>query len=125
MTKITVKPDCGNAPKKEFIKDLNIAFATGDAGFVIDQVSDDIVWNIHGDKNIQGKDQFTKEMNAMKDYVADEVVLHSIITHGAEAAANGEMKMGGKIYAFCDVYRFTSAGSTTIKEMNSYVIEIK
>jgi hypothetical protein len=26
MTKITVSADCGNAPKKEFLKEINIAF---------------------------------------------------------------------------------------------------
>ena len=61
----------------------------------------------------------------MKDYVADAVTVHSIITHGAEASLNGEMKMGEKTYAFCDIYHFTSAGSNIIKEMNSYVVEKK
>ncbi|PWJ58052.1 SnoaL-like protein [Dyadobacter jejuensis] len=123
MTKITVTPDCGNAPKKVFLKDFNIAFATGDADFIIDHVSDDICWEIYGDKTIQGKEQFAKEINLMKSYVADEVVIHTIITHGKEASLNGEMKMGDKTYVFCDVYRFASAGSSIIKEMHSYVIE--
>lgn len=56
MTKITVIPDCGNAPKKEFLKDFNIAFATGEADFIIQHVSDNIVWSIYGDKDIIGKE---------------------------------------------------------------------
>ncbi|MEO1253313.1 MAG: nuclear transport factor 2 family protein, partial [Bacteroidota bacterium] len=124
LTKITVTPDCGNAPRKEFLKNLNIAFATGDADFIIEHVSEDIKWNIYGDKHINGKEDFTKEMNIMKDYTADEVVIHSIITHGREAALNGEMKMGEKTYAFCDVYRFTNTKNDMIKQMDSYVLPI-
>ncbi|WP_424963658.1 nuclear transport factor 2 family protein [Ekhidna sp.] len=124
MTKVTIKADCNNSPKKEFLKDLNVAFATGDANFIIKNVSDDIHWNIYGDKEIKGKEAFSKEINIMKDYVADEVIVHSIVTHGAEAALDGEMIMGGKSYAFCDMYQFTSAGSNTIKAMRSYVISI-
>ncbi|TRX59209.1 nuclear transport factor 2 family protein [Fulvivirga sp. M361] len=124
MTKITVTPDCKNAPRKQFLKDFNIAFATGDADFIIRHVNDDIRWNIYGDKHIEGKDHFVKEMNIMKDYTADEVVIHSIITHGREAAVNGEMKMAGKTYAFCDVYRFTNTTSETIRQMDSYVLPI-
>ncbi len=124
MTKISIKPDCGNAPRKEFLKSFNIAFATGDADFIIDHVSDDISWMIYGDKYITGKEDFNKEINIMKDYTADEVVIHSIITHGREAALNGEMKMGEKVYAFCDVYQFTNTTSNIIKRMDSYVLPV-
>ncbi len=123
MTKITVHANLKNSTRKELLKDFNIAFATGNADFIVDHVSDDIKWTIHGDKQLVGKEQFKAAIDEMKDYVADEVVIHNIITHGAEAAANGEMSMGGETYAFCDVYRFTSAGSKLIKEMNSYVVK--
>ncbi|WP_370087445.1 nuclear transport factor 2 family protein [Ekhidna sp.] len=122
MTKINIQTDCSNSSKKEFLKDFNVAFATGNADFIISQVSDDIRWIMYGDKELKGKKDFAKEINIMKDYVADEVTIHSIVTHGAEAALNGEIKMGGKSYAFCDMYRFVSAGSTKIKELKSYII---
>ena len=125
MTKISVIPGCGNAPRKEFLKDFNIAFATGKADFIVDHASNEIEWNIYGDKHISGKEAFITEINIMKAYTADELTIHSIITHGREAALNGEMKMGDKIYAFCDVYRFTNTTSDLIKQMDSYVIEIK
>lgn len=124
MAKITVIPDCGNAPRKEFLKDFNIAFATGKADFIVDHVSHEIEWNIHGDKHISGKESFVTEINIMKEYTADELTIHSIITHGREAALNGKMKMGDKIYVFCDIYRFTNTTSDIIKQMDSYVIEL-
>lgn len=36
MTKINIPFDCGNSPKREFIKQFNIAFAKGNADFIID-----------------------------------------------------------------------------------------
>lgn len=123
MTKLNIEAEPGHSPKKEFLKELNIAFAKGDAAFIVNNVNDSIVWNIVGDKKIEGKDNFIKEMEIMKDYVADELTIHNIITHGAEGAVNGEMKMNGKKYAFCDIYQFTSAGKSIIKSMTSYVIE--
>ena len=73
MTEILIKPDCGNAPRKKLLEDFNIAFATGDADFIIQNVSTDIQWTIFGDKVITGK----------------------------EAAVNGEITMAGKVYVSC------------------------
>lgn len=123
MTKITIPEDCGNSPRQIFLKKFNTAFAKGDANFIIDHVSDDIIWCIHGDKKLEGKDAFAKEIHSMKEYVADEMIMHNIITHGRTASANGEIRMAGKNYAFCDVYRFTGAKGSIIKEIQSFVIE--
>lgn len=124
-TKITISKDCGNSPRQAFLKEFNTAFAKGDAEFIIDHVSEDIVWYIHGDKQLKGKEAFAQEIESMKTYVADEMILHNTITHGRTASANGEIKMDGKVYAFCDVYRFTGAKGTVLKEIQSFVIETK
>ncbi|WP_339925071.1 nuclear transport factor 2 family protein [uncultured Cyclobacterium sp.] len=123
MTKVTVSTDCGNSPKKAFLKDFNIAFAAGKADYILAHVAKDILWVIYGDKSLQGKRQFSLEINKMKNWAADELILAAIITHGKEASVSGEIKMAGKTYVFCDVYRFTTASSTIIKEMYSYVIK--
>ena len=36
MTEINIKADCGNSPRKQFLKELNIAFAKGNPDFIID-----------------------------------------------------------------------------------------
>ena len=123
--KINIHPDCGNSPKREFIKDFNLAFFQGNTEFILNHVSDDITWEIFGDKTIQGKADFSKEIQAMAGYPADELSVHHIITHGKEAACNGEFVMGEKRYAFSDFYVFASAGSKTIKKLYSYIVEIK
>lgn len=126
MTKITVKTDCGNAPKREFLKEFNIAFAKENIGFLTESVTDNIVWNIVGDKKIAGKKNFTDELEKMKTEKAAELILDQILSHGKEGAANGVMKMqNGKKYAFSDFYEFNSAKGAKLKSITSYVIEIQ
>ncbi|WP_308992473.1 nuclear transport factor 2 family protein [Mariniflexile litorale] len=110
MTKINIQADCNNAPKKEFLKDFNIAFASADTDFLLNHVDENIQWTIYGDKKIEGKKHFEKAILEMKNYVADEMNIFTIITHGVEAAVNGSMKIKDSIYNFCDIYQFKSLG---------------
>ncbi|HLU51685.1 MAG TPA: hypothetical protein VKZ42_05925 [Flavobacteriaceae bacterium] len=125
MTKIISSPNCGNSPKMEFLKEFNIAFANGDVEFISESVTDDVVWNIIGDKKIEGKEKFTEELNRMKSEKVSELILQHILSHGKEGAANGIIKMSdGKKYAFSDFYVFRGAKGTKIKSLTSYVIGI-
>lgn len=125
MTKITLTSDCGNAPKKEFIQKINIAFAKGDLNFLLESVTDDIIWNIIGDKKITGKEKVREELEEMKTQKASELILDRILTHGKEGAASGIMKMqNAKKYAFSDFYEFSGAKATKLKSITSFVIEI-
>lgn len=125
MTKITVSADCGNAPKREFLKEINIAFAKGNLDFLTESVTDQIVWNIIGDKKIEGKETFTEELKKMTTEKASELILDRILTHGREGAVSGIMKMqSGKKYAFSDFYEFSGAKGEKVKSITSYVIEI-
>lgn len=125
MTKITLTIDCGNAPKKEFIKKINIAFAKGNSDFLLESVTDGIVWNIIGDKKIEGKEKLREELKDMKAQKASELILDRILTHGKEGAASGSVKMqNGKNYAFSDFYEFNGAKATKLKSITSFVIEI-
>lgn len=121
----TVNPDCGNSPKEKSIKELNLAFAKGDVTFLSKYVTDDIIWDIVGDKIIKGKEAFVKSFEEMKKNIVSELILDNIITHGAEAASFGKIIMqNGKKYSFADFYLFTSSGSKKIKYINSFIIEI-
>lgn len=126
MTKIISSPNCGNSPKMEFLKDFNIAFAKGDVKFITENVTDEIVWNIIGDKKIEGKEKFTGELEQMKSEKAAELTISQVLSHGKEGAANGIMTMqNGKKYAFSDFYRFKGAKGVKINSITSYVIEIQ
>lgn len=125
MIKITVDADCGNAPKKEFLKELNIAFAKGNSNFLAECVTDHIIWNIVGDKKIEGKEKFIEELEKMKSKKASELILDRILTHGKEGAVSGIIRMqNGENYAFSDFYEFSGAKGVKVKSITSYVIGI-
>lgn len=125
MTKIISNPNCGNSPKMEFLKQFNIAFAQGNVEFLIESVTDEIVWNVVGDRIIEGHTKFMRELEKMKSVKATELIIDQILSHGKEGATNGVMKMqNGKQYAFSDFYIFCGAKGTKIKTITSYVIQI-
>ncbi len=109
----------------EFLKKFNIAFAKGEVKFITGSVTDEIVWNIIGDKNIEGKEKFTEELEKMKSEKVAELTIDQILSHGKEGATNGIMKMqNGKKYAFSDFYKFKGAKAEKIQSITSYVIGI-
>lgn len=125
MTKIVSSPNCGNSPKMEFLKQFNIAFVKGNVKFLTESVPNEIVWNIIGDRKIEGKVNFAEELEKMKEVKATELILDQILSHGKEGAANGIIKMNnGEKYAFSDFYLFKGAKGTIIKSITSYVIKI-
>lgn len=125
--KITCKENCENVPKERMLRDFNIAFGKADMDGVLAQMTDDIVWEMVGDKTMRGKDEVLKALEEMKAYTAEELNIHHIITHGHTAACNGNFQMqSGESYGFCDIYLFNNHSETAkIKEMTSYGIALK
>lgn len=125
MTKIKVHTDCGNSPKREFLKAFNIAFPHGDIDFIRDHLSENIRWEMVGYKTVEGKGNVLMELEEGKKSIMTEFELSTIITHGKEGSASGVFTMkDGKTFKFCDVYKFKGS-KTIIEEMISFVIEIK
>lgn len=111
---------------QELLKKINEAFARSDSDFIIENVTDNIRWTIVGDRTVEGIEDFTNALKAMEADEPMELTIHHIITHGKEASVNGEMKTtDGKIYAFCDVYKFSGFKNPKIKGMTSYAIEVE
>lgn len=125
MPKITVNADCGDAPEKALLRDLNIAFAKADVEGILAYFTNDIRWQIMGGIDLHGKEAARAALEAMKDVVTRELVIDSIITQGREGAISGVItrEQGGSV-AFCDVCQFVSAGGNLIESMKSYAIEI-
>ena len=125
--RIVFPDDCGNAPKKMLLRDFNIAFARDDVAFILDNLDEEICWNMVGDRRIEGIEKVKEVLHQMTNGPrVKELHLHNIITHGKTGAANGILIFeSGKQISFCDVYRFSSAGKNAkISEMTSYVIAI-
>src|SRR5690625_2040195 len=124
--KLVISEDCGNSPKKNQLKEFNIALMKQDWPFILEQIANNIVWHIVGEKKLEGKDAF---INAVKkeNMPAIQLEINEIITHGNVASVNGSVKLkNNKHIAFCHVYKFGSFKKTAkIKECTSYFIELK
>lgn len=122
--KVICPVDCGNAPKKKILKELNIALAKKDTDLIVGYINDEILWNIIGKPTIQGKESFFKEITQTATDKISELHIQHIITHGKEAAVNGKIILENEnSFSFCHVYNFTSAGKNTIKEITSYILK--
>ena len=93
MAKITVKPDCGNAPRKLFLKDVHISLAEGEAALMIENAAEGIVWEFVGGKTVKGKADFAEAVKQQVSKKVDELLIRSIITHGKEAAVSGDVQL--------------------------------
>ena len=62
MPKIIIQPDCGNAPRKIFLKEFNVALANGNLEFLKENIPDKISWEIAGKKTVTGKENYLKEV---------------------------------------------------------------
>ena len=122
--KLNIKADCGNSPKKKLIKNLTVWFASYAIQEVLPYLDRDVKWILEGDVPIVGKERFAAALGQMSQNKAAKLNIYSILTHGKEAAVNGEMVMeDGAIYAFADFYEFNSAKSIRVKSITSYVIQ--
>lgn len=122
--KLNITPDCGNSPKRELVKNLTIQFASYQLGQVMNYLDDAIEWILVGDVPIVGKEQFMNELKKMSHNTVQTLTIHSIITHGKEAAVHGEMYMQDQtVFAFADFYEFSSAKGNKVKAITSYVIQ--
>jgi hypothetical protein len=126
MLEVSYPEDCGNSPRKLLLRDFNIAFAKGDTQAVLDLLSDNITWDIVGDRVIEGKAAFQEALAGMAGSEAAGLRIDSIITHGTTAAANGLITLrDGKQDAFCDVYLFAGAGrNAKMTRITSYAISL-
>lgn len=127
MVKINVKTDCGNAPKKEFIRDFEIAYIKKDRTKILQSLDSNIEWNIVGNTKLIGREEVEKSLDKMLGDEFTEFTIENIITHGNVASANGtiHLKDGGTV-EFCDVFKFTShAKDAKLKKISSYVVLLK
>lgn len=124
MLQIDISDDCGNTPKTELLKKLNIAFAEGDITTMLGLFANNIVWEMVGDRVIKGKDHIGQYLLENNDVKATRLVLHQVITHGKFASAHGLLEFKNMNIAFADFYEFSSAGSEQIINITSYAREI-
>lgn len=123
--KIECAENCRNSPRKELLKDLSISFVKKEIGFCMDWVTDDVVWELIGDKQIQGKNDFEKALHQIKNTEIQQLCIRNIITHGNAGSVNGTLILNNKqSIAFCDVYNFRGfSKNSKVKAITSYIIK--
>jgi|SRR5690554_735368 len=125
MAEIIIQPDCGNSPKKLFLKNLYIAYAEADSEFVTANVPEQVSWERIGRDQLTGNEKFIEAMRSYKLWNVRRLVVDAIITHGVDASVNGRVLCSDRSeYAFCDVYRFVSAGKFDIRTITSFLIRL-
>ena len=124
MAKINVQPDCGNAPKKLFLKELNVSLANGDTEFFTKNIQERITWEIVGHLQVIGKENYFKAITGHKLWKIKELTIETIITHGPDASVSGQfISADNSIFSFCDIFRFNGAGGTTINSIKTFLIQ--
>lgn len=113
--------DCGNAPRKLLLQDFYKAVYRGETQYLTDFLHDQFVWEFPG-----GTIQTDKRaaLEYLSQYYASrmrQLTITKMITHGAEAAVSGTvLTESGLEYHFCDIFTFSSAGSSKIKHISSF-----
>ena len=120
MTRINGSDDCGNSPKNKLVQQLSFALTLGDIAMLLDSVTDDIYWEIVGERSIHGKDGLTKALGRV------ELTIEHVLTHGRVGAVNGTaIFSNSNARSFCDVYEFNGAKGTLVKSIASYRIDLQ
>ncbi|QNL48211.1 nuclear transport factor 2 family protein [Olivibacter sp. SDN3] len=121
---IHVPKDCDKAPKRRLIRDLRIAFIKKDIDFIQNHLAPDIILDIVGAEVVTGIDQVLNHIKTAENEELREFTIAQLISHGKFAASNGSFVFQKKTFAFADHYEFTSAGSSKIKKITSYIIQV-
>jgi hypothetical protein len=124
--KITYPEHCGNSPKKILLINIYKAITESDDIFILNNLDEDIILNIIGDRKIVGKGNIILTINVFIEKGLNEIRINDAITHGNTAAVHGSAFFNDNLQIdFCDVYKFNGFGKNSkIKEVNSYLINI-
>ncbi|TRO66502.1 nuclear transport factor 2 family protein [Christiangramia sabulilitoris] len=116
--------------REELLKKLNEAFASCNTDFLTASVTDDVSWQIVGEKTISGKKNFEKSLDRMRLGGPVEIKVSQIIISDEKSVVEGivefQVEPGKKKkYAFCDIYVFAENDEQKFKELRTYVAHLK
>ncbi|MEJ1239748.1 hypothetical protein WBG78_16545 [Chryseolinea sp. T2] len=122
--KISIPADCGNSPRKRFIKDIIVAIAEGDDAQLLKLITNEPEWDLVG-KSTKTPMPFVKTLEKSALWNAKSTTINTIITHGTDASVDGMLiTLKGSLLAFCHVISFGGAGGFKIKSVRSFLIAI-
>jgi hypothetical protein len=128
MVVLSINEDCGNAPKKLFIKDFLVACANADIATAMEMLTEQVHVDILGYKSSLGaiavKSLLMGDAHQSK---VSHLVIHHILSHGDRCASNGllDFEDGGHV-AFCSMFAFDSHSKhAKIASITTYLIRLQ
>lgn len=125
MPEISIKEDCGNSPRKQFLSDFYVGVVEHNKEAILSMLTDDVRVALIGEETFDGRQSFVDSMNIFIDGIS-KITIDNIITHDDTAAVNGVINAdSGDTHAFCEVFKFEGhTKDANIKSIDSYVIEM-
>ncbi|UZH55165.1 nuclear transport factor 2 family protein [Salinimicrobium tongyeongense] len=115
--------------KEKFLREVNRAYEKGDEQFFMEHITDDICWEIVGEKEISGKTEFKEVLDRMKEMPPVEIQVENVIFDDRQGVVRGVVvsrnRLGQKKhFGFCDIYKFAEGEKLRLSGITSYVIDI-
>ncbi len=116
--------------KENYIREINKAFEESNIEFLLGCVTEDIKWDVIGERIIYGTEDFQYFLHKMENAGAMKIKINEIISKGNKSFVEGLVELNHepgkkKTYAFCDVYVFDENESDKINELRTYITLLK
>lgn len=96
MTRVIIAEVCGNSPRNIFLEKLTIAFAKVEAEWILENVTEDVRWNIIGEELVSGKAEAAARLERMAVEEVEELTVSHVATQGRCSGWNAENEKWGK-----------------------------
>ena len=122
MITVTSSPNCGNAPKQAYIRDVLVAAARGDHDAVVQAVADGWTHRVAGRPPATGEAATEELIAEMSPPGLESLDFTALMSHGKLAAASGWLIGKGTRTEFCCMITFTGHSKTArIAECVTYL----
>jgi uncharacterized protein len=110
---------------KEIVRRIDAAFAENNLEGFLAFCSDNVVWNMVGDRTVKGKDAIRQWMGSMMGKEPPQFSARTVVAEGDHVMSQGDMTMKDESgaptdYEYCDIYRFSNGKVVAI---SSFVIK--
>lgn len=122
MITVTTSPNCGNAPKQAYIRDVLTAAARGDRDTVAQAVTADWTHRVAGRPPASGDDAADELIAEMSPAGLETLDFIVVMSHGKLAAASGWLTGKSGRVEFCCMVTFSGhSKSARIAECVTYL----
>lgn len=119
--KVTVDADCGNAPKKEQVRDWVIDLARGNVKEVCESLSDDVTWEEAGSDTTSGTESVRSRITELARSEVSAIEVRHLLSHGKQVVVEGTLTCDGSDERFVHIITFSGHGKgAMISEVLTY-----